>query len=127
MTAAAAAHGASVQTSTGAFGCAASSPAVNNNVSPGRKGKSNPVSRNTMSITPGSTADANGPPLPNQYIGSISSGRATTMLVTAAEPNRLTWPTVEHGPTTGAAPPGGRGRSVIPVSARAGIVVTGTE
>ena len=49
------------------------------------------------------------------------------MLVTAAEPSRLTWPTAEHRPTTGAAPRQGRGRSVIPVSARAGIVVTGTE
>src|SRR5882757_4257920 len=49
------------------------------------------------------------------------------VLVTAAEPSLPTLPTAERRPTTASAPSDHRRRSVIPVSARAGIVVTGTE
>jgi hypothetical protein len=93
-----------VQMFTGAFGCAASSPAVNNNVSPGRNGNISPVSMNTMSITPGSTADANGPPSASQYIGSINWGSATMALVTTAEPSSSTLPAAERRPTTARVP-----------------------
>jgi hypothetical protein len=43
---------------------------------------------NTINMTPGSSADANNPPAPNQYIGSSTSGMASTALVTAAEATR---------------------------------------
>src|SRR5258708_1403447 len=81
-------------------------------------------------MTAGSAAEPNGPPSPSQYIGSITAGRATTVVVTAAERSRPTWPTAELRTTSGEMPRHPNPAGVVvsyPVSARAGIVVTGTE
>src|SRR6201997_2736098 len=66
----------------GGFGCAVSSPPVNNSDSPGSSGNSSPVSMKTMTRIPGSTALPKTPPEPSQYIGSRMSGRAVTTVLT---------------------------------------------
>ena len=74
----------STQMLTGGLGAAASRPPVNSSESPGSNGKSSPVSMKTMIRMPGSTADANSPPSPSQYIGSMMLGRAITVVVVMA-------------------------------------------
>src|ERR1700741_1412007 len=65
----------------GGFGCAVSSPPVNNSDSPGSSGNSSPVSMKTMIRIPGSTADPKTPFAPNQYIGSRMAGKAVTAVL----------------------------------------------
>src|SRR3984885_11288092 len=72
--------GASTQMSS--VPCAASRPPVNSSDSPGSRGNSRPVSTKTMARIVGSTADANSPWGPIQYIGSRMLGRATTAVLT---------------------------------------------
>jgi len=79
--------------STGVVACAAIIPAVKSSVSPGRKGNSRPVSMKMMTITPTRTAEPNTPPLPSQYIGSISAGSA----ITEATPGQVTAATFPVG------------------------------
>jgi hypothetical protein len=47
---------------------------------------------NTMSMTPGNTTEPNTPPAPNQYMGSITEGRARALVVTAAQASPSTFP-----------------------------------
>src|SRR5271165_6837714 len=71
---------------------AASIPPVKSSVSPGRIGNSSPVSMKTMIRMPGSTAAANTPPGPIQYIGSITLGRAMVVVVMKPPDTGASWP-----------------------------------
>ena len=66
-------------------GAAASRPPVNSSESPGSRGKQQARLDEDDDQDPGSTAEANGPPSPSQYIGSMMWQAITVVAMTTPQ------------------------------------------